>query len=146
MPAAKARKLLGFTVSQSYRLPLETVWDAATQAKQLNHFFTTGAKGNITPACLPVVWKWKGAGEVELELLECTPWESFQFRWRAPGHKDDTLVRFAFSRAKGRTTVRIYEAGWRIERLDDAFDHAGGWSEFLYGLKGWAQHGIDLRK
>jgi uncharacterized protein YndB with AHSA1/START domain len=145
MPA-KSRDVLGFTVFQSYRLPLQTVWEAATQARHLNHFFTTGAKGNITADLKPVSWKWKSAGPVKLDILECTPPKSFQFRWRAPGHKDETMVRFEFARAKGRTTVRIFEAGWKVARLDDAFDHCGGWSEFLSGLKAWAQHGVDLRK
>jgi hypothetical protein len=51
-----------------------------------------------------------------------------------------------FSREKGRTVVRVFEAGWKAAHVDGALENCGGWSEWLYGLKAYVQHGIDLRK
>jgi uncharacterized protein YndB with AHSA1/START domain len=146
MPAPKSsEQRIGFAVSQRIRLPLKTVWEAATEAKHLNKFFTSGSKGDITPACDPVVWNWKGGASVQLVVTECVPLKAFQFKWKGPDN-DETLVRFEFKREKSQTVIRIYEAGWKSERIDAAFDHCGGWSEWLYGLKAYLIYGIDLRK
>lgn len=136
---------LSFTVSQRYRAPLNKVWEAATKAKHLNLFFTTGAKGDITPACTPVTWRWRGGISAVLEITACKPEASFEFHWTAP-HNSPTTVRLEFSRENRRTVVRVKEWGWTSTHLVDAFDHCGGWSEFLYGLKADVQYGIDLRK
>jgi uncharacterized protein YndB with AHSA1/START domain len=138
-------KRIGFMRTQSYRSSLKDVWEAATEAKHLNRFFTSGAKGNIAADLKPVTWKWKGFGSAKLTVMECEPLKSCQFRWKAPGN-DETLVRFEFSRYKRRTIVHVYEAGWKPERLDRALDNCGGWSEWLYGLKAYVDYGIDLRK
>jgi uncharacterized protein YndB with AHSA1/START domain len=138
--------LLGFYRDQSFRAPLKTVWEAATQAKHLNRFFTSGAKGDITPDLDPVHWQWGKTMGAEIEVVSCEPHKSFEFRWIGPGQRYSTTVRMEFFRAKGKTVVRVYEAGWKAAHLDDAFDHCGGWSEWLYGLKAYVQHGIDLRK
>ncbi len=140
-----AKTLLGFHRDQQYRAPLKTVWEAATQAKHLNQFFTTAAKGDITPELAPVLWCW-GKLCARIEVLNCEPYKSFEFRWIAPGQTDHTQVRMDFSREKGRTVIRICEAGWKANQMDDAFDHCGGWSEWLYGLKAYVQYGIDLRE
>ena len=138
-------ELLGFSVFQRYRAPLKSVWDAATQTRHLNGFFTDGAKGNISPALSPVTWRWKNYGSSEVTVTACDPGKSFEFLWKTPmGYQ--TKVRFEFSREKGKTVVRIREFGWKRAHVDDAFDHCQGWSEYLYGLKAYVQHGIDLRK
>jgi uncharacterized protein YndB with AHSA1/START domain len=146
MPTAKSSETrIGFSLSQTYKAPLAAVWDAATQAKHLNKFFTTGAKGDITPAAVHVLWAWKGAGEALVTITECELHRSVQFKWKGP-QNEETLVRWEFKREKGKTVIRLYEAGWKHDHIDKAFDHCGGWSEFLYGLKAYVQHGIDLRK
>ena len=146
MPAAKPPEhRLGFSLIQSSRAPLEKVWEAATQAKHLNQFFTDGAKGDITPLLKPVLWKWKNWGSALITITECELHRSVQFHWKSPG-SEETIVRFEFKREKGKTVVRVYEAGWKVEHVDQAFDHCGGWSEWLCGLKAYVQHRIDLRK
>ena len=137
--------LLGFSVFQRYRAPLQKVWDAATQAKHLNRFFTTRARGDISPKNTAVHWQW-GTVSAELEMQSCEVGKHFEFRWIGIGQKDLTTVRFEFARERGYTVVRIFEAGWKPKHVDGAFDHCSGWSEFLYGLKAYVQHGIDLRK
>jgi uncharacterized protein YndB with AHSA1/START domain len=108
MPAAKsAEHRIGFTVSQKLRAPLKTVWEAATEAKHLNKFFTTGAKGNIAPALDPVVWSWKGGASAQLIITECVLQKAMQFKWKAPGN-DETLVRIEFKREKNQTVIRVY--------------------------------------
>jgi uncharacterized protein YndB with AHSA1/START domain len=146
MPTRKTTaQLLGFTVFQRYSAPVNKVWEAATQSKHLNGFFTNGAKGNISPDMKSVTWRWKGAGSSEVRVTACETGKFFEFRWTAPFNYP-TTVRFEFSREKGKTVIRIYEFGWKAAHVDDAFDHCQGWSEFLYGLKAYVQHGLDLRK
>lgn len=137
---------LGFYRDQVYRAPLKTVWEAATEARHLNRFFTSGARGNISPDLDPVHWQWGKTLSAEIEVVSCEPYKFFEFRWTAPGQREPTRVRIEFSRANRRTIVRVYEAGWKSTEVDGALDHCGGWSEWLYGLKAYVQHGIDLRK
>lgn len=141
----KTTELLGFRVFQRYRAPLKKVWEAATVSKHLNKFFTDGAKGNITSDFTPVTWRWKNYGSSKISVTACKTEDYFEFLWDTP-MRYQTKVRFDFSRERGKTVVRIYEFGWRPAHIDDAFDHCQGWSEFLYGLKAYVQHGIDLRK
>ncbi|HEY3293958.1 MAG TPA: SRPBCC domain-containing protein [bacterium] len=144
MPKA-SKTLLGFYRDQTYRVPLKTVWEAATQAEHLNGFFTSAAKGDICPDLEPVTWRW-GKLCAEIDVVSCEPHKAFEFRWTAPGQKDRTQVRMEFSRAKGRTVVKVFEAGWKETHVDGALENCGGWSEWLYGPKAYVQHGIDLRK
>jgi uncharacterized protein YndB with AHSA1/START domain len=144
MPASTPATRIGFSLTRTIKAPLKTVWEVATQAKHLNKFFTNGAKGDITPACTPVLWKWKNAGSALVTITECELHKSVQFTWKAP-ENEETIVRWEFKRVKGKTEIRIYEAGWKHDHIDRAFDHCGGWTEWLCGLKVYLQHGIDQR-
>ena len=146
MPTRKtSSRVLTISVFQRYRVPLTRVWDGVTQAKHLNRYFTSGAKGTIAPVLKPVTWRWGKAGRAVLHVTACEPGKCFEFHWKAPFNYP-TTVRFEFSRETGRTVVRVKEWGWTKAQLDGALDHCGGWSEFLYGLKANIQYGIDLRR
>ena len=137
---------VGFTIMQRFSAPLEKVWDAATQARHLNKFFTTGAKGNITPEFTPVTWKWKRHQGVTIHVERVILHKSFEFHWEAFQVDYHVGCHFEFSREAGMTVIRISERGWRKDDLHSAFDQCAGWSEYLYGLKAYIQHGIDRRK
>jgi uncharacterized protein YndB with AHSA1/START domain len=136
---------IGFTVGRTYRAPLKTVWEAATQAKHLNKYFCDGAKGNIAADMKPVRWAWKGYGGTDLHLVKVVPQKLVEFHWDA-GEGYDILVSFEFSKKNGRSVLHISERGWKTEHLPMAFSYCQGWTEFVTYLKAYLLYGVDFRK
>ncbi len=46
-----------------------------------------------------------------------------------------------------RTLVTINEKGWRSDEdgLKSSYGNCEGWTQMLCALKGWMEHGINLR-
>jgi uncharacterized protein YndB with AHSA1/START domain len=136
----------GYSVGRTYRASLKTVWDAATQAKHINKYFTDGAKGDIIAPNKPVMWAWKGFGSAELHITSVKKFEHVEFHWDTGESNYDIIVRFDFTREKGRTVLRISERGWKEPDIKMAFGYCQGWTEFVTYLKAYLLYGVDFRK
>ena len=137
---------IGFTLVRAYRANLERVWNAATQANHINEYFTDGSKGDFREDLKPVTWQWKQWGTARLNVTACKPMRYVEYEWTAEAGTYRTTVRFEFSRQKGRVLFKLSEYGWKQADLADAFDHCGGWTDFLANLKAYLYYGMDLRK
>jgi uncharacterized protein YndB with AHSA1/START domain len=137
---------VGFTVAHTCRASLDKVWNAATQAKQINKFFTDGSKGDFTENCGPVTWAWKGWGSVKLMVTDCQPKKRVEWYWQMEDGGYYTVVTFEFKRQNGRVLLSITENGFKNADLDEAFGRCNGWTDFLNYLKVYLYWGKDLRK
>lgn len=146
MAKIKTGGKIGFTVAHTYRGSLENVWNAATQAKQINKYFTDGSKGDFGEDLKPVKWAWKGWGPVDLVLTECVPMKRVQWWWSMEKDSYPTIVTFDFSREKRRVLLSITETGFKNADLQEAFGRCNGWTDFLDYLKAYLYFGKDLRK
>jgi uncharacterized protein YndB with AHSA1/START domain len=146
MAKIKTGGKIGFKIAHTYRSSLEKVWNAATQAKHINKYFTDGSKGDFTEDLKPVKWAWKSWGSAELHVTECIPMQRVQWWWSMGDSGYANIVTFEFSRQKGRVLLSISETGWKSADLDDAFGRCNGWTDFLDYLKAYLYFGKDLRK
>jgi uncharacterized protein YndB with AHSA1/START domain len=128
------------------RAPRERVYDALTQAEQLDAWFTTGAEIDPRPGG-EMVWRWVewGADRITAEdrgpVLEARRPERFVFRWQA--ELGGTTVEVDFEEHPEGTLVSLRdhgypdtEEGWR-----QFLDCSTGWGEALTLLKFWVEHG-----
>lgn len=142
----------GFTVSGRIARPVNEVFEAVVDPKQLSGYFTTGgAKGRLEPGAT-VTWDFHdfpGAFPVKVETVE--PNKRIVLHWGAApdgGPDYDTTVTMTFEGLEdGRTLVKISEEGWREGATNQkaAFGNCEGWTGMLCALKVYIEHGINLR-
>jgi uncharacterized protein YndB with AHSA1/START domain len=129
------------------RAPRERVYDALTQASELDAWFTSGAEVDLRPGGL-VRWRWRrfGADEVTAEdsgpVLEARRPERYAFQWQ----KDlgGTTVEVDFEEHPDGTVVRLREHGYpdTAEGWTGFSTCSTGWGEALTLLKFYVEHGI----
>jgi uncharacterized protein YndB with AHSA1/START domain len=129
------------------RAPRDRVYDALTQAAELDSWFTTGAEVEPRPGGT-MRWRWDGWGPDEVTgedwgpVLEAQRPERFAFQWQAK--LGGTTVEVDFDEHPEGTVIRLREHGYP----DTADGWAGfqdcstGWGEALTLLKFWVEHGI----
>ena len=144
---------LKFEVKMKIQKPVEQVFRAVHDPKELSGYFTTGgASAPLDEGTMP---RWafadnpgdeKNAFPVKVEKVVTN--ESIVLSWEgAPGR--DTRVEFTFEGSgASETIVKISESGWREtqEDLDRSYMNCFGWGQFLCCLKAYVEHGINLRE
>ena len=153
---------LKFKVMIHVGRPVEEVFEAVADPKQLSSYFTTGGASGRLEAGKTVTWDFHDfPGAFPVEVDEVVPNERIVLRWEAgdgapdmdahevPGAGYQTTVTLTFKPTDdGRTLVEIEERGWReTERgLQASYGNCMGWSQMLAALKMWVEHRINLRE
>ena len=154
---------LKFKVMIHVGRPVEEVFEAVADPKQLSSYFTTGgASGRLEPG-KTVTWDFHDfPGAFPVEVDEVVPNEKIVLRWDAAegdqlcegaldvkpaGYKTTVTMTFKPT-ADGRTLIEIEEKGWRETEggLQASYGNCMGWSQMLAALKMWAEHRINLRE
>ena len=147
-----------FTVSGRIARPVSEVFEAVADPATLSRYFTTGgAKGRLETGAT-VMWDFADfPGAFPVEVVEVQRDRRIVLRWEAgdsepaPGGETGpytTQVAMTFDALEdGRTLVSITEAGWRPTEagLKSSYGNCQGWSQMLVAMKGWVEHGINLR-
>jgi len=141
---------LRFTVSGRIARPVAEVFNAVVDPAQLSRYFTTGGAEGRLETGATVTWDFADfPGAFPVEVVEVVPDRRIVLRWEAGKSAGyDTTVTMEFEQLDdGRTLVSIAEEGWRhtAEGQRAAFDNCGGWSGVLLCMKGWLEHGLNLR-
>ncbi len=154
---------LKFRVAARIAKPVEQVFDAVADPKQLSSYFTTGGAEGRLETGATVTWDFHDyPGAFPVHVVEVVPNERIVLRWEAAegeapnlegGALEDagyeTTVTMSFKALEdGRTLVEIAEEGWRFNEgaLKASYGNCQGWSQMLCALKVWLEHGINLRE
>ena len=158
---------LKFKVMIHVGRPVEEVFEAVADPKQLSAYFTTGGASGRPEAGRTVTWDFHDfPGAFPVEVVEVVPNEKIVLKWDASEgeppnvekasrpematEKYKTTVTMSFKPLDGdtRTLVEIKEEGWRENQgaLDASYGNCQGWSQMLCALKAWIEHGINLRE
>ena len=153
---------LKFKVMIHVGKPVEEVFEAVADPKQLSSYFTTGGASGRLEAGKTVTWDFHDfPGAFPVEVDEVVPNQRIVLRWEAgdgapdmeaheaPGAGYQTTVTMSFKPTDdGRTLVEIEERGWRETEagLQASYGNCMGWSQMLAALKAWKEHGINLRE
>jgi uncharacterized protein YndB with AHSA1/START domain len=135
--------------------PPSEVFEAVADPGKLSAYFTTGgAKGRLEEGAT-VTWDFHDfPGAFPVEIDEVVENERIAIRWDANEGGEpagyQTNVIFTFSPVDGgeRTRVEVEEHGWRDSEagLKASYGNCMGWSQMLFALKAWVEHGINLRE
>ena len=141
-----------YTVQTRIKQPVADVFDAIVSSERMMKYFVNGASSDLIEG-ETVTWYWDHYGEnpitvrkvVENELIELAldsrEWDKT---------KDETyevLVIFELEELDDGTMLTISEQGWKTDAdgLKGSHDNCGGWTHMAMCLKGYIEHGIDLR-
>lgn len=140
------------------RAPIEVVWEALTDARELAQWFGDTARfPDGTGAGATGAFGWSDHGDFPARVERAEPPHVWAFRWGTPGEplRDDnsTLATFTLEAADGGTRLTVVETGF--ERLGDAVavraaldDNRQGWTSELDELvallaRRWTPASID---
>ena len=143
---------MSFKVSGRIGRPVHDVFEAVADPDVLSNYFTTnGAKGRLETGAT-VVWDFADfPGAFPVHVVDVEADRRIVLRWQAPDSADDpyeTTVTIEFEPLDdGRTLVTIAEEGWRATEAGQkaSYGNCEGWTGMLCALKGWLEHGINLR-
>jgi uncharacterized protein YndB with AHSA1/START domain len=135
-------------VSTLVRASREQVYDALTQAEQLDAWFTTGAEVDACPGG-EMVWRWVdwGPDRVTSEdrgpVLEARRPERYVFQWQQ--RLGGTTVEVDFEETDAGTAIRLREHGYpdTPEGWEGFSECSTGWGEALTLLKFYVEHGVS---
>lgn len=152
-----------FRIAGRIAKPVSDVFEAIVNPDRLSAYFTTGgADGRLEPG-VTVHWafgEFPGRFPVKVDKVEQD--RLLVFRWAAQEEGEvsstgklpepvgyDTIVTMTFEALEdGRTLVTISEEGWRDTpgALKASYGNCEGWTQMLCALKGWLEHGVNLRE
>lgn len=148
---------LEFAVGGRIAKPVNDVFEAVVDPRQLSEYFTTGgAQGRMEPGAT-VTWDFHDfPGAFPVAVKEVDPGRRIVFQWGAPAEAAEpdasgarlTTVTMTFEELDdGRTRLQIAESGWSetAEGLAASYSNCEGWTGMLCALKLWLEHGIRLR-
>lgn len=146
---------LKFTVSIRIAKPVHEVFEAVADPAQLSHYFTTGgAKGRLETGAT-VMWDFHDfPGAFPVHIVEVVQDARIVLRWgahetpAAPERYETEVVMTFEGLEDGRTLISISETGWRETAggLAGSYGNCMGWTQMICALKGWLEHGINLRE
>lgn len=146
---------LTFTVSGRISRSCEEVYEAVADPAQLSRYFTTGgARGRLESEAI-VEWDFSDfPGAFPVTVVEAVPHRRIVIQWDGEGAAAEggaTTVVFEFEPVAGdanRTLVTINESSWTLTEAGakHAFGNCEGWTGMLIAMKGWLEHGINLRE
>ena len=141
-------------VSGRIAKPVEEVFEAVADPKQLSGYFTTGGAMGRLETGATVSWDFADfAGAFPVKVVEVERNEKIVLHWgaaegTAADASGETTVTMTFEQLDdGRTLVTITEAGWRETQqgLEACVGNTEGWTGMLCAMKMFVEHGINLR-
>ena len=153
---------LKFRVAARISRPVHEVFEAVADPVQLSRYFTTGGAVGRLEEGSTVMWDFHDyPGAFPVYVIEVVPDERIVLEWQAnEGEAPNvegggmteadyrTTVTMLFKPTDdGRTLVEIIEEGWRDTpgALRGSYGNCEGWTGMLCGMKGWLEHGLNLR-
>ena len=142
-----------YTVSTKVNRPVNEVFDAIVSNDQLSKYFTGSSSGDIAVG-ERIVWHWDAWGDFPVVVTAVDANRRIELTlnsrdWQKTSEDAyDVRVIFEFEESdEGETLLSISEEGWRTddEGLKGSHDNCGGWMHMTLCLKGYLEHGIDLR-
>ncbi len=127
--------------------PLERVFDAITDARHWDKYFTTGMELDPRPGGV-CTFRWKNWGPYLISLespgkvVEIDPPRQFTFEWGRPG--EVTTARLTLDPNRGGTVLSLYEDGYPAEpeRAGLIVENAAHWGELLALIKFYVEHKV----
>ncbi len=141
---------LKFDVYAKIARPVETVFEAVTDPRQLSAYFTTGGSSGRLREGAKVLWKFGDSpGEYPVEVTKIVPNERIEFTWEAEADTYLTQVIMTFEALDGgQTLVRIAEGVWNPDPkgLKNSYGNCYGWTQMLCCLKAHLEYQVNLRQ
>lgn len=126
--------------------PVDMVFEAIIDPKQLSHYFVSSASARLEEGRM-VLWTWDDYNaKHEVCVDEVKPNRLISFKWSATGF--ETKVAIHLEQKEDKTIVKVVEESWPEDEAGiRAFgENSQGWMHFLLCLKAYLEHGINLRK
>ena len=142
-----------YTVTTKILKPVGDVYAAIVDRQKMSRYFTDRSSQDLA-AGDRVTWIWDAWGEFPVtvktmetnRLIELTldskDWQ------KTTTDAYEVRVIFEFEETDdGDTLLSISESGWRTdaEGLKGSHDNCSGWTHMAMCLKGFIEHGLDLR-
>lgn len=125
--------------------PVEAVWKALTDARELTQWFPLNAR--VTPGVGGSIWiSWGDGAEGEAPI---TGWEpNRHFQWTESRGPVKIAIDFHLETRGGATVVRLVQSGFGDgPEWDDEFHMVeGGWSYFMAHLQWYLERHRDVRR
>jgi uncharacterized protein YndB with AHSA1/START domain len=127
--------------------PAHEVFEAIIDPRKMSNYFISKGSGRLDEG-MPVTWTWDDVnmqGEVRPGKIEPDKFISF---YGSPG-AEETLTEIRLNAVEpSATVVKITETGWSKDDAGIAMlaNQTQGWTGFLFGLKAYLEHGVNLRK
>lgn len=123
-------------------------------SNRLNRYFTERSSGDLAEGACIITPHWEDWGDFPVTVKKMEKDRRIELaldarRWQRT--KDDSyevLIVFAFEVLEtGGTKLSISEEGWKSDAdgLKASHDNCSGWTHMAMCLKGYIEHGIDLR-
>ena len=136
-----------FQVQLKIQKPIAEVFEAVVDPQKLSGYFVKVASGPLVEG---TTVKWTFAevpGEHDVIVRQVLEDERIVFEWEG-GEGYDTRVEMVFKSLDANSTmVQISESGWREDAkgVESSYGNCGGWMHMMMCLKGYLEHGINLR-
>ena len=127
--------------------PAHDVFEAIVDPKKMSNYFISKGSGRLDEG-MPVTWTWDDVQvQAEVRPGKIEPDRFISFYGSPNGDETLTEIRLDAVEASA-TVVRITETGWRKDDEGIAMlaRQTQGWTGFLFGLKVFLEHGVNLRK
>lgn len=146
-------------VSGRFAKPVHDVFEAVVDPTRLTRFFATGAgtKGRLETGAT-VTWEFADfPGPFPVKVIEVVQDKKVVLAWNSADdaaeaetftpHDNSVTIEFE-GLEDGRTLVTISEDGWREtpKGIKAMTGNTEGWAGMLVAMKGWLEHGINLRE
>jgi len=147
---------LKFEVSGRVSKPIDEVFEAIVNPKQLSRYFTTGGAEGRLETGVTVYWKFgEFPDSYPVKVVEVEKNRRIIFQWESDDSGKDgqesynTTVTMRFEELDGnRTLISIAEEGWHQTSAGRkaSYNNCMGWSQMLCALKACLEYDINLRK
>ncbi|MCX2721955.1 SRPBCC family protein [Roseibium salinum] len=154
---------LSFKIAGRIAKPVSEVFEAVANPDRLSAYFTTGGAEGRLETGVTVYWDFADfPGRFPVKVTRVVKDKEIVLQWAAHESGEvsssgvmpeaanyDTMVTMAFEPLDdGRTLVTISEEGWRDTPggLKASYGNCEGWTQMLCALKGWVEHGVNLRE
>jgi uncharacterized protein YndB with AHSA1/START domain len=126
--------------------PTSDVLDAIVDPDKLNKYFVSSASGPLVDGAT-VTWKWADVGVECTVTVRSVTKNHIVFEW-APAGGDATFVELTLEAVDDhKTLIKALERGWPMDSkgVERAVGQTAGWTHMFFCLKGYLEHGINLR-
>ena len=143
-----------FTVQTKINCPVEKAFEAVVNEELIVKYFAGKTDSSLIEG-KTVTWNWEHWGDYPVSVKKVTPHSLIELEldsqvWKKTPEKSyPVTVTFEFESLTPETTLlRISESGWLTDAtgLKGSHDNCSGWTHMAMCLKGFLEHGLDLRQ